>query len=303
MTSSIGLSTRWADCLRHNERPTPADLREHLLEVHRQQTGFTETCATNSRDARGRNSYEWLLEALDADCHGTVLDLACGSGPLTELCHRRLPQGVQVIGVDMSDEELALARRRVPAEAATFHRAMAQDMAFLDTGSADAVLCHWALTLMDPVEPVIMEIERVLRTGGVFAAIVDGDMRSTPCYEAQHRIIFDWVRREFPRYGSIDLGDPRVRTPDALCELVNEFFREDDIVIEPSVVRLVGDPRTLAMQAAGFFYASFVLSPEYHARMLDDLERDFATRTADPAGTASAFHMPLNRLVVRRRRS
>lgn len=275
-------------------------MREHLLEVHRHNTGFTEACAWRSRDASGRNSYEWLIEVVDPRRHRTILDLACGSGPLSELCHRRFGHETQVIGVDMSRHELALARERITGDGAEFHEAMAQDMAFLDDDSVDAVLCHWALTLMDPVEPVLAEVRRVLRPGGVFAAIVDGDMHSAPCYEAQHHIIYDWVRRQYPHYGAVELGDPRVRTPLALGELVNEFFRGDDIRIEPSVVQMVADPDTLAEQAAGFFYASFVLSPDNRAQMLEELECDFASRRLDPALPESRFRMPVNRLVVQR---
>lgn len=298
MIARTTINTRWVDRLDGQERPTPTDLCEHLLEVHRHHTGFTETCASLSCDSAGRNSYEWLIEAVDADRHQTILDLACGSGPLTELCHRHVGQQAQLIGVDMSADELRLARARVPEGRVEFRQALAQDMAFLDDDSVDVVLCHWALTLMDPVEPVLAEIRRVLRPEGVFAAIVDGDMETTPCYQRQHQIIYDWVRRDFPRYGAIDLGDPRVRKPAALGELINDYFCEDQVMIEPSVVELQGDPETLARQAAGFFYASFVLSPDSHAQMLENLQQDFAARCSGDGSGHSRFRMPINRLVV-----
>ncbi len=41
----------------------------------------------------------------------------------------------------------------------------------LGDASADAVLCHMALMLMLPIEPVIGEIHRVLAPGGIFAAV------------------------------------------------------------------------------------------------------------------------------------
>jgi ubiquinone/menaquinone biosynthesis C-methylase UbiE len=301
MSQSTSLSTDWADCLRSAKRPTSREMREHLLEVHRQNTGFTEACAWHSRDSSGRNSYEWLVETADPQRHRTIVDLACGSGPLTDLCQRRFGNATRIVGVDMSRHELELARQRVPGEHVEFHEAMAQDMAFLDDDSVDAVLCHWALTLMDPVGPVLAEVHRVLRPGGVFAAIVDGDMRLTPCYEQQHHIIYDWVRREFPHYGAIELGDPRVRTAEALGELVNEYFRGDDIRVEHSFVEMTGEPETLAQQAAGFFYASFVLSPDNRAQMLEALERDFEDRRPQPSAPHSRFRMPINRLVVQRR--
>ena len=69
-------------------------------------------------------------------------------------------------------------------------------------------------------------------------------------------------------------------------------------MIEPSIVELQGDPETLAKQAAGFFYASFVLSPDSHAQMLEKLRQDFASRCTGDRCDHSRFRMPINRLVV-----
>jgi SAM-dependent methyltransferase len=300
MSSAASLQTRWADCLRDGRRPGAVEMREHLLEVHRHSPGFTEQCASWSRDDNGRNSYEWLLDALDAQHPGTVLDLACGSGPLMALCHQRFGGAVSLIGVDMSEHELALARERLPVQGITFHQGMAQQLGFLDDGAIDAVLCHWALTLMDPVAPVLAEVARVLRPGGVFAAIVDGDMATTPCYAARHDIIYDWVLRELPGYADAELGDPRVRSSAALADLARSAFPGADVSIESAVVRLAGKPEELAAQAAGFFYASFVLSPPMHALMLQELTQDFAARAAGKVPGGATFNMPINRLLVRR---
>ena len=62
-----------------------------------------------------------------------VLDLACGSGPLLELLHGR-DADLRLTGADMCPEELALARRRMPEDAAELLQTEAQDMAALPTG-------------------------------------------------------------------------------------------------------------------------------------------------------------------------
>ena len=66
----------------------------------------------------------------------------------------------------MSADELALAAVRLPPERVSLHCAIAQDLGFLDDGSVGAVLCHWALTLMQPVQPVLQEVKRVLAADG-----------------------------------------------------------------------------------------------------------------------------------------
>jgi len=288
-------NTHWAECLRRGEQPSQADLREHLLHVHRHHAGFTESCAKRCRNADGRNSYDLLVDVIDVHRHRTVLDLACGSGALIALCHQRHRSKITLIGVDMSTDELALARQRIPEETLRLHCGMAQDMGFIADASIDVVLCHWALTLMDPIEPVLSEVRRALRPGGIFAAIIDGEMAAAPGYGELNDLIFRWVEREYPGYREIDLGDARVRSAAALTALANRAFQPANVRIEPAVVTLSAAPDVLAREAVGFFYASFVLSPPSHERMLREIEAFFADRGLE---NHSHFAMPINRLVV-----
>ena len=291
--------TTWVRRLRAGETPDEADLRAHLLAVHRENAGFTEDCAGRCRDATGRTSYDWLCEAVDPARHRHVLDLACGSGRLLALCAARFAPQIALTGVDMSAEELALARARLPSGAAHLREGLAQDMGFLADGTVDAVLCHWALTLMDPVRGALEEVRRVLSPGGVFAAIVDGDMEVAEGYREIHDLIYARVQRDLARYGEVELGDPRVRDGQSLTELVGEAFAGACTTrIETEVMRLSGTPDALAREAAGFFYASFVLAPDARATMLEELTALFAARAA--AGSAG-FAMPITRLTVTRR--
>lgn len=288
------MDTQWTRRLKLGEQPTEADLRDHLLVIHRQHAGFTESCATRCRDEAGLNSYEILADAVRPSRDRRVVDLACGSGVLTEMCHRRFGPAVELIGVDMSSDELSIAKRRLPDNAVELHQGLAQNLEFIRNSSVDVVLCHWALTLMDPVVPVLREVRRVLRTGGRFAAIIDGELSLAPGYDELHRLIYGWVQRECPAYGNFDLGDPRVRSTDSLLSLVTREFDDAKIAIEPSVMSLRGPSRQLAEEAVGFFYASFVLSPGAHAAMLDEVTQFFETMSDD----TRRFAMPINRLTV-----
>jgi ubiquinone/menaquinone biosynthesis C-methylase UbiE len=294
------LDTAWTRSLARGEAPDPASLRDHLLAVHGANAGFTEACASRCRDARGRSSYAWLADALDPAQHRDVLDLACGSGPLLELVAARHGDRLCLTGVDMSEAELALARARVPDADLTLYQGLAQEMTFLADASQDAVLCHWALTLMDPVAPVLREVRRVLRPGGTFAAIVDGEMDAAPGYRAVHDLIYGWVQHAYPAYGRFDLGDARVRDTQALAALAREVFDDSglgaEVRVEPGVLTLSDPPETLAREAAGFFYAAFVLSAQANAAMLADLAELLRASGGDPP----TFAMPINRLVVTR---
>lgn len=97
---------------------------------------------------------------LDAEPIGTALDAACGTGrhtaKLAELGH-------YVIGVDSTEEMLALARQKV--RSAEFRQGLLQHLP-VDDGSVDLVTCSLALTHVSDLAPVMREIARVLRPGG-----------------------------------------------------------------------------------------------------------------------------------------
>jgi len=294
VTNQSALRTAWTDGLAAGKQPDKDDLLDHMVTVHRDNAGFTEDCARTCRDSQGRSSYEWLAEVVVPGQHGTVLDLACGSGHLLELLHARHPQ-LALIGVDMSGEELELARQRLPDKAVRLIEAEAQSLSALADDSVDAVLCHWALTLMDPVEPVLAELRRILTSGGCFAALVDGPADTAPGYAEVNDLIYGHVQADLPEYGSVDLGDPRVRDGASLSELVKDALPGATVNVESSVVAMEGRPDVVAEAAAGFFYAAFVLAETSRARMLDELAALL------PKGTApgsARFAMPVNRLLV-----
>ena len=107
------LNSVWTESIANNKKPDGKALLAHLKTVHKYHTGFTEKCASNCRDQSGLNSYEWLAEIVP-NINGTrVLDLACGSGPLLKILYDR-NKNLKLTGIDVSHEELALARARIP---------------------------------------------------------------------------------------------------------------------------------------------------------------------------------------------
>ena len=116
-------------------------------------------------DALGRNSYEVLAHALGVQDE-PVLDLACGDGYLLELVRR----DHDCLGVDWNAAELSAASRRLGSHA-PLARADAADLP-IATRSFGAVLCHYALMLLQPLEGVLAELARILRPGGLLAAVL-----------------------------------------------------------------------------------------------------------------------------------
>ncbi len=136
--------------------------KQYIADFHRERPGVTE--AVLSRALSGDHSpYRWLARAVSADTT-VVLDIACGSGPMS----RELAQpGRMVVGMDLSNSEVTLAAERGPGP---WVQGDALALPFAD-GSVSAVTSSMGLVVVTPLDQVLSEISRVLRPGGVLAAI------------------------------------------------------------------------------------------------------------------------------------
>ena len=293
-----GLNSLWTKSLTRNLHPDSNALVDHLRIVHHKHTGFTEACASSCRDKAGRNSYEWLAEIVPNNKGLRVLDLACGSGTLLKILSDR-NQNLNLKGIDMCPEELKLAKNLLINSGVNLIESKAQNLKAINDNSIDIVLCHWALTLMDPIAPVLNEVRRVLTSEGRFAALVDGPMNVVPSYKEVHDLIYSYVQKEIPSYGKIDLGDPRIRGTESLSNLAHKIFPEANVTIETNVVTIKGPVIQVAEIAAGFFYAAFVLKPDKRNSMITSLSKILAiSKESTDAETQGQFSMPINRLLV-----
>ena len=296
-----GLNSTWTDSLSQNLHPDSNALVDHLRTIHQEHTGFTEVCASFCRDETGRNSYEWLAELVPNNESLRVLDLACGSGPLLKILFDR-NKNLNLKGVDMCPEELALAKTRLINSGTDFFVSKAQNLSAISDNSIDIVLCHWALTLMDPIAPVLDEVRRVLTSEGQFAALVDGPMNAASGYADVHDLIYSYVQEEIPSYGEIDLGDPRIRGTESLSNLAHKAFPQANVTIETNVVSMEGPVTKVAEIASGFFYAAFILKPEKRKLMIKNLSNMLAiSKVSTDNERQGRFSMPISRLLVRQR--
>ena len=155
---------------------TPLTAAEsYLQDFHQRQVGVTSAAfahlPASSASTTYASSYAALSDLVPAvDAPLWVLDLACGDGHLLGLLAARQQAQLQLLGVDMSEAELAAARAALPASVRLLQgRGQALD---LPSASVDYLVSHMALMLMGDIEQVVREMRRVLRPGGQFAAIV-----------------------------------------------------------------------------------------------------------------------------------
>ncbi|WP_405840573.1 class I SAM-dependent methyltransferase [Streptomyces platensis] len=148
---------------------------EFLRTFHAAHPAVTVRAMAHGKTADGRSSYELLRDRVSA-CD-RVLDLGCGDGLLLELLVARPAGSPSVLaGLDLSAEELALARRRPGLAAADLRPGRAQQLPFAD-GRFDGCLSHMALMLMGEVEQVAAEVRRVLAPGGTLAVVLGAGKR------------------------------------------------------------------------------------------------------------------------------
>ncbi|MGH3310319.1 MAG: class I SAM-dependent methyltransferase [Streptomyces sp.] len=161
-----------------------------------------------------------------------VLDLACGTGSITDRLLRRFP-AAQSTGVDLDPALLTIARGHFVADSrAEFVTADLSDPGWvrkLPHRSYDAVLTatalHWLRT--DALSALYGQLAGVLREGGVFLNADHMPDASTPrINEAAHA--FDKVRRERTKTAGaqdwIDWWGELAADP-ALADVVAERYR------------------------------------------------------------------------------
>jgi DNA-binding MarR family transcriptional regulator/SAM-dependent methyltransferase len=121
------------------------------------------------------------LEHLELKTGETVVDLGSGAGIDALIAARKVGPEGSVIGVDMTPEMLAAARKNAEAagaEQVDFRQGRLEDLP-VDDASVDAVTSNCVINLVPDKSLVFNEIARVLRPGGrlvVSDIVLDGEL-------------------------------------------------------------------------------------------------------------------------------
>ncbi|MDH6125036.1 class I SAM-dependent methyltransferase [Kitasatospora sp. GP82] len=236
---------------------------EFLRAFHDRAPGLQSAGAGSSRTADGRTSYQMLAGRVPQARR--VLDLGCADGALLQVLAEG---GAEVLaGIDLSEGELALARRRPALATADLRHGRAQQLPFRN-GSFDTVVSHMALMLMEDVEQVAAEVARVLAPGGTLAVAVGGGPVAGEAMElflALARPHFKATPTELrmPR-----LGDRRTRQREGLDEILAPAGFEP-VSWEQIVIDMGGTPEEVWKANSGTFYDMVELDEDRSGRLHD----------------------------------
>lgn len=131
----------------------------------------------------------WRRQAVKG-LHGHVLDVACGTGDMVLELQKR---GCSVTGVDLSNEMVAIAKRKV--ESGKWRVADAEQLPFPDE-SFDAVTCAFGVRNFVHLEQGLHEMLRVLKPGGRMVILELATPDSSfirPFYNLYTRRIIPWL--------------------------------------------------------------------------------------------------------------
>lgn len=158
-------------------------------------------------DDKGNDHYENVIlpgavRLIEPHAGMRVLDVACGQG---QLCRRLASAGAHAVGVDLSPQLIAAAKRREDGErgggGAEFQVADARELLTVTPAlrDFDVAACVMALANIDPLEPVFTGVHAALKPGGIFAIII-----SHPSFRAAGQTSWEWDARLGKQYRRID---------------------------------------------------------------------------------------------------
>ncbi|MGH3240152.1 MAG: class I SAM-dependent methyltransferase [Spirillospora sp.] len=220
----------------------------------------------------------WALEPVAGRSPLRVLDLAAGTGKLTEVLLRIGVDAAEVVAVEPDAAMLDELRRRVPGVRAV--QGNAEEIPLGD-GTVDAVVAGQAVHWFD-LDRALPEIHRVLADGGVLAALWNSDDDRVP-----------WVA-ELGRASRTSVSS-RSNPPLEKLPETAWFPRLEQ-----------GDFAHVQRRTAESLAAT--IGTHSHMLVLDDAEREAATRRllaflrATPETAEGEFDLPIVTLALRGRR-
>ena len=116
-----------------------------------------------------------LVELARLDEAHRVLDVACGTGATSRACLDRMSADGLLVGVDIAEAMVGVARNRVADRRARFEVARARDLLRVVEGPFDRALCNAAFWQLADPAGLPADLAMLLEPGGLFVFNVPAD--------------------------------------------------------------------------------------------------------------------------------
>lgn len=130
---------------------------------------------------------------------GSVLELAAGTGVLTQAIARVLAPAVHVVATDLNEAMLRRAASRKLGRSVTWKQVDAQRLPF-GTAQFDVMLCQFGVMFFPDKVAAYREAHRVLKPGGKFVFNVWGDLEDNELSLLVARAVADFFPADPPAF-------------------------------------------------------------------------------------------------------
>ncbi|NIX17711.1 MAG: methyltransferase domain-containing protein [Gammaproteobacteria bacterium] len=149
---------------------------------------------------------EDLVSRVSVPDGATILEIAAGTGVLTECLANRLPSGVIIIATDLNSTMLDVARENLAKyNNISFNVANAIDLHYNDD-SFDVVLCQFGVMFFPDLIQAYREVYRVLKPGGEFMFNVWDSLDNNHFSRAVHESVIKLDRVNPPDFLKLPYG-------------------------------------------------------------------------------------------------
>lgn len=194
---------------------------------------------------------EDLVQRVNPDTLGAVLEIACGTGQLTQSLLERLNAEARLTSTDISLEMMAVAQRKIQASNVTWRIADMCAPPFGD-GQFDLVICQFGLMFAADKLLALKEMARLLRVGGKLLINTWAEIKDNAVFYIFNRVIKQLTRTDpmLSEQGPFSLSDSN-----AVIQLLKESgFKE--VTVE--AVLQTGEIETAGQAVKGFFDGSLM---------------------------------------------
>ena len=212
-----------------------------------------------------------------------VLDVACGTGLVSRACAKSMGAPADIVGVDIADGLLEVARHKA-APSMCFAHADATQLPF-EAAEFDVVLCVAAVPYLSDVDTAVAEWRRVLRPRGRMLFTVPAD---------QGIFVFEMLQRVAAAHGIVlNELNHGLGQPGAIQDLAARHALEC-VTVERAQYREVvtGDARAFAerFMAVGFAEPLQGAPQDVREAVLCEYEKQYkAARDAGQGGHEPLF--------------